>query len=156
MHLSRLNWSLKNYFVVEIGCCHARTVVSTSAVMTHRFSKISTFIRIAFTSPSWCGRWMFAFVSKAVRPFSTSSLPLWHAALSIRHRVCQFTVNCDGGDVSPIKAESHCELLPGTSFPVSFPLHINLSLVLHLADTWAVPCYSYHKRCLQPQNKALD
>ena len=66
---------------------------------------------------------------------SSFSVPfLWYAALSLRYHPYQLMVTWDGGDVpTPIKTDSHCELLRRTNFPV-LPLHINLSTVQCLSD----------------------
>jgi len=58
----------------------------------------------------------------------------------------------------PVKTESERNVSTGIKFPISLPLHINLSHGIHLIDTPA-PSVAFrlnYKRYLIPKNKLLD
>ena len=63
-----------------------------------------------------------------------------------------------GLNISPVKTELHRNVLTGIKFPISLPLHINLSHTMHLIDTPA-PSVAYrinYKRYRLPKNELLD
>jgi hypothetical protein len=119
--------------------------------VTRRFSKVSFSARAAFTPVHVVlglsvrsSSWMF------VDHFRTPCTILWHVSHSLRHHRTPLSI---GGEfrwekhVSPKKTGLHYELLRGTMFSISVPLHIKLEPIPVVCDRMTlapfVVCYLY-------------
>jgi hypothetical protein len=77
----------------------------------------------------WCAGPSCAVVMVCV-PSSSNSAPLVKHALSLRRHHTPLSTCAEfqlEKYISPIKFESHCELIRGTNIPLSLPLPVNLS-----------------------------